>query len=89
MPRYSADPILFPGEWPECRPIVVIDGNDAEVPYCVGVDTDTGEVLRQAVDGRGNMIIDTHTGICGTITEFRPLPIKVVPMSEYEPHAVR
>jgi len=72
MPQYSSEPWNFPGSEPEYA-VVITDGAGATVDWCVFVDTDTGEVVRQERDAAGNPVVAGEDVRC--VREFRPLPI--------------
>ena len=78
MPRYSYG--SFPGTIPPPEPCDVIDGEGKAVPYCVLADTDTGEVLRGVTNGAGRPV--REGGELVTVSEFRPLPLRLVPAAD-------
>ena len=66
------------------KPVKVFDGNGHEVLYPRMVNTVTGECFVTTVNEGGEWIEDPEIGELATHTEYRPLPIEIVPINKGE-----
>lgn len=81
MPRYSSDPVAWPGtEMVPDWPVRVFDGNGVEIDRCCVVDTDTGEVTAEVFDSKGRPVVDWVNSEIVRATWFAPLPIRLEPV---------